>query len=248
MGVAGRKDHRPAVAGHRANVRGACAPQSARSAVVGRLARDCAATGHTAHPHTARPQTVAAPKPPAVKPVAAPLQSPAISRAASIASALGATCQDTELVPEAGNLQLIRSAVLCLINRVRAQHGETPLGVDHRLERAAEEHSQELIADNYFAHVSPTGVTPVDRIRATGYVPGPSVGYVIGENLAWGTLSLATPQAIVNAWVASPGHLANILEAQYKDTGIGVVPAVPSSLGGGQQGATYAQEFGVILG
>jgi uncharacterized protein YkwD len=47
--------------------------------------------------------------------------------------------------------------------------------------------------------------------------------------------------------VASPGHLANILESQYQDTGIGVVPAVPPSLGGDEQGATYAQEFGVII-
>jgi uncharacterized protein YkwD len=88
----------------------------------------------------------------------------------------------------------------------------------------------------------------VDRIRATGYIPGPSFGYVIGENLAWGTLNLSTPQAIVSAWTASPGHLANILEARYKDTGIGIVAAVPPSLAGGEPGATYAQEFGVILG
>ena len=78
--------------------------------------------------------------------------------------------------------------------------------------------------------------------------PGPSSGYVIGENLAWGTLGLATPQAIVEAWIASPGHLANILEGQYRDTGIAIVPATPPSLGEGEPGATYAQEFGVILG
>ena len=47
---------------------------------------------------------------------------------------------------------------------------------------------------------------------------------MIGENLAWGTLQLSTPQAIVAAWIASPGHLANILEAQYRETGIGVSP------------------------
>ncbi len=104
------------------------------------------------------------------------------------------------------------------------------------------------MADDYFAHVSPSGVTPVDRVRASGYIPGPDSGYVIGENLAWGTLNLATPQSIVSAWVASPGHLANILETQYQATGIGVVAAVPPSLADGQPGATYAQEFGVILG
>ena len=74
-----------------------------------------------------------------------------------------------------------------------------------------------------------------------------SDGYVIGENLAWGTYTLATPQAIVSAWIASPGHLANILESRYRETGIGVEPAVPESLGEGNPGATYAQEFGVII-
>jgi uncharacterized protein YkwD len=87
----------------------------------------------------------------------------------------------------------------------------------------------------------------VTRIKADGYVPSPTDGYVIGENLAWGTLGLATPESIVQAWIASPGHLANILEGQYRQTGVAVVPAAPPSLADGQSGATYAQEFGVIL-
>ncbi|HEX5223621.1 MAG TPA: CAP domain-containing protein [Solirubrobacteraceae bacterium] len=173
-----------------------------------------------------------------------PVQSPS----AQIAAVLSTQCANTEVTPEPGNLALVRSAVLCLVNRVRAEHGEAPLVANADLERAAEEHSQELVADDYFAHVSPSGETPVQRIEATGYVPGPSSGYVLGENLAWGTLNLATPQQIVEAWIASPGHLANILESQYKDTGIGVTSAVPPSLADGEAGATYAQEFGVILG
>ena len=172
----------------------------------------------------------------------------AASRAASIAAVLAAPCQSTEIAPEAGNMGAVHAAVLCLINHVRAQHGELPLATNPRLERAAQEHAQELVSLDYFAHVSPSGETPVARIRATGYIPGPSFGYVIGENLAWGTLSLSTPQQIVSAWVASPGHLANILEAQYQDTGLGIVAAAPPSLGEGVQGATYAQEFGVIVG
>jgi uncharacterized protein YkwD len=157
-------------------------------------------------------------------------------------------CQDTELTPEPDNVALVQAAVLCLINKERASHGESPLQLNPDLQRAADEHDQELISADYFAHVSPSGVTPVERVRATGYIPGPDFGYVIGENLAWGTLSLSTPQAIVSAWIASPGHLANILEGQYTDTGIAVVPSVPPSLSQGAPGATYAQEFGVILG
>jgi uncharacterized protein YkwD len=179
--------------------------------------------------------------------VITPAQVQATARAATIATVLATACQDTELVPNASNLAAIRASVLCLINRERASRSESPLVANRQLEQAAEEHGQELITQDYFAHVSPSGTTPVDRIRGTGYIPGPNVGYVIGENLAWGTLSLSTPQSIVSAWIASPGHLANILEAQYKDTGIGVTAAVPASLSGGQTGATYAQEFGVII-
>lgn len=167
--------------------------------------------------------------------------------AATIADVLATPCQDTELTPEQENTALVRAAVLCLINRERAQSGESPLQPNPRLEQAAAAHCRELISDNYFAHVSPSGETPVDRIRTTGYIPRPSDGYVIGENLAWGTYQLSTPQAIVSAWIASAGHLANILEAQYRETGIGVTAAVPASLSGGSPGATYAQEFGVIV-
>ncbi len=160
---------------------------------------------------------------------------------------LATPCQNTELTPEADNIGLVREAVLCLINRKRAENGESPLTSNPELEQAAEGHCHELIADDYFAHVSPSGETPVDRIRTTGYIPSPSDGYVIGENLAWGTYQLSTPQSIAAAWFASPGHLANILEGHYRETGIGVTPAVPASLAPEAPGATYAQEFGVII-
>ena len=174
-------------------------------------------------------------------------RTPAESTAAVIAAVLASPCANTELTPTAEDLPLVRGAVLCLINRERAEHSLKPLTVSPRLEAAAESHCAELISADYFAHVSPDGETPVDRIRRTGYIPGPEVGYVIGENLAWGTYSLSTPQSIVAAWIASPGHLANILESQYTETGVGIVPAVPTSVGGGAPGASYAQEFGVII-
>jgi uncharacterized protein YkwD len=169
------------------------------------------------------------------------------SRAVTIAKVLATPCQNAQLVPDSGNLQLIREAVLCLVNVERAENGETPLLANAELERAAEDHGQEMISLNYFEHVSPNGLTPVGRIRTTGYLPSEEVGYVIGENLAWGTFGLATPQSIVNAWIASPGHLANILESRYRDTGIGVIPQVPFTLAEGAPGALYTQEFGVIV-
>jgi uncharacterized protein YkwD len=168
-------------------------------------------------------------------------------QAASIAQVLATPCQNTALTPTTANLPLVRAAVLCLINTERAQHGEEPLVTNRALEAAAESHGREMLAVNYFEHVSPSGVTPVDRVRDTGYFPNSEVGYVVGENLAWGTLSLSTPETIVKAWIASPEHLANILEAKYRDTGIDVEPAVPQELAEGVEGGLYTQEFGVIV-
>jgi uncharacterized protein YkwD len=165
----------------------------------------------------------------------------------STVTLLATPCLNTEITPEESNIDLVREAILCLINKVRVEHGEQLLTDNSKLDAAAVGHSSELVAKDYFEHVAPDGTTPVDRIRDDGYIPGPSAGYVLGENLAWGTYNLATPQSIVNAWLASPGHLANILEARYRDTGIGVTAAVPPSLGEGAPGATYAQEFGVIV-
>jgi uncharacterized protein YkwD len=150
-------------------------------------------------------------------------------------------------MPEPSNLEVIRTATLCLVNQERARNNELPLQLNAALEQAAQEHSEAMVSENYFAHVAPNGETPVDRVRASGYIPNPQVGYTIGENIAWGTLNLATPSAIVAAWIASPGHLANILFSEYRDTAIGLDPAVPSSLGEGQAGAMYSQTFGVIV-
>jgi uncharacterized protein YkwD len=164
-----------------------------------------------------------------------------------IAAVLAKPCTQTEVNPEPANLSVVREAILCLINQKRATEGEQPLRINPKLQAAAESHSNECVELDYFAHVSPSGQTPVERIQATGYVPSPFDGYVLGENLAWGTYELGTPKAIVAAWIASPPHLANILESRYTETGIGVTPAVPASRGEGAPGATYAQEFGVII-
>ncbi len=174
-------------------------------------------------------------------------QSAVNSTAATIAEVLATPCQNTEITPEPANIAAAREAVQCLVNHERAEHSLAPLKINAKLEAAAEDHNAEMIQLDYFAHVAPDGETPVERIKKTGYVPSEEDGYVIGENLAWGTYALSTPKSIVEAWIASPGHLANILESRYTETGIGIVPAVPQSLGEGNPGATYAQEFGVIV-
>jgi uncharacterized protein YkwD len=100
---------------------------------------------------------------------------------------------------------------------------------------------------NYFEHVGPHGDTPLSRMRSAGYIYSSQVGYAIGENIGWGTLWQGTPKAMVAGWMASPGHRANILDPQFRDTAIGVSPHPPSGLSGGQAGGIYTQDFGVIV-
>jgi uncharacterized protein YkwD len=168
--------------------------------------------------------------------------------AATIASVLSTPCQNTELMPEATNLAQIDAATLCLVNQERARNNELPLQLNAQLEQSSQLHSKDMVSEDYFSHIAPNGETPLQRIQATGYIPNSQVGYTIGENIAWGTLTLATPSAIVAAWIASPEHLANILGAEYRDTAVAVYPAAPASLAEGQPGAVYTQEFGVITG
>jgi uncharacterized protein YkwD len=166
--------------------------------------------------------------------------------AATIASVLATPCQDTELTPEPSNLDAVSQATLCLINQERARNNVLPLQTNATLERVAQEHSEDMVGKDYFAHTTPDGETQQERVLASGYIPNSQVGYTIGENIAWGTLYLATPSSIVAAWIASPEHLANILNSEYRESGVGVDPAAPPSLAEGQAGAVYSQEFGVI--
>jgi uncharacterized protein YkwD len=242
--------HRASVGGTHApahRVRTHSAASSCRHAVVNRHVgskrSSCTTTARRATPKKPRAQRSTS----SVRAQPSAAAEPATSQPVTIAKVLATPCQNTELTPEPANLPLVRAAVLCLVNTERAQNDRQPLQQNASLQAAAESHGREMIAANYFEHVSPSGVTPVDRVRQTGYIPNSEVGYVVGENLAWGTLTLSTPAAIVAAWIASPEHLANILEPQYRDTGIDAEPEVPQSLAEDVQGALYTQEFGVIL-
>jgi uncharacterized protein YkwD len=157
-------------------------------------------------------------------------------------------CTHTQLRPSGANLALVRAATLCLINRERTSRGERPLAGNRKLQLAAQGHSQSMAAGDYFDHDGRTGDTPLSRMRAAGYIFSSHIGYEVGENIAWGTLWLAAPKAIVAGWMASPEHRANILDATFRQTGIGVAPHPLASLARGQAGAIYTQDFGRIIG
>lgn len=150
-------------------------------------------------------------------------------------------CANTNLRPAADNLPLVRQAILCLHNRDRRANGLAPLKENANLREAAGRHSGRMVADRFFSHDSPAG-TMVERILRTGYAS--NSGWSLGENLAWGTGSLATAGQTHRAWMDSPGHKANILRRQYREIGIGIAVGVPVHAGA-KKGATYTTDFGV---
>jgi uncharacterized protein YkwD len=154
-------------------------------------------------------------------------------------------CPDAELMPTASNLAEVRAATLCLINKIRLQSGEQPLSDNGKLDTAAQGHSADMVVENYFDHTTPSGEQFGARITAAGYVPS-GWSYELGENIECGTLSLATPSEAVNGWMNSPEHRANILNSDFRESGIGVAPAAPPMYADGQPGATYTQDFGVV--
>jgi uncharacterized protein YkwD len=154
------------------------------------------------------------------------------------------SCPDAGLRPNGSDLGRIRAATLCLVNRERLEQGDRPLAPNERLEHAAQAHTESMAFGNYFEHVGPRGDTVLSRVRASGYMYSSRLTYEVGENIGWGTLWEATPDSIVAAWMASPGHRANILDGHFRATAIGVSPHPPSSLAHGQAGAVYTQDFG----
>jgi uncharacterized protein YkwD len=159
----------------------------------------------------------------------------------------GNECPDAGLAPSDSNLDRIRAAVLCLVNRERASHGEGALQPNGQLEQAAQSHTESMASRGYFEHDGPSGDTPLGRVRAAGYISSARVGYEIAENIGWGSLWEGSPRAIVAAWMSSAGHRANILDPHFRDTAIGVSPHLPSAFAHGQSGGIYTQDFGVII-
>ena len=118
--------------------------------------------------------------------------------------------------------------VVRLVNVARADAGCAPLRVDSRLTTAARLHSQDMADHDYFSHTSLDGRSPWDRMRAQGYTNGS------GENIAAG---YSTPASVMNAWMNSSGHRANILNCSSRAIGVGIGK-------GGSYGTYWTQDFG----
>jgi uncharacterized protein YkwD len=132
-------------------------------------------------------------------------------------------------------------ATLCLLNAQRAGQSLKPLAADARLQAAAAAFARDMVDRRFFDHVSPGGGTMMDRLHAAGWNPGGA--WSAGENIAWGGGSLGTPAAIVDAWMHSAGHRANILNGTFTQIGLGIAAGAPQA-GAGGPAATYVTDFG----
>lgn len=105
--------------------------------------------------------------------------------------------------------------VIRLVNVKRAENGLKPLTYDWELSRVARYKSQDMKDNRYFSHTSPTYGSPFQMMKSFG------ISYrTAGENIARG---YATPEAVVNGWMNSSGHRANILNASFTRIGVGYV-------------------------
>jgi hypothetical protein len=131
---------------------------------------------------------------------------------------------------------------ICLINEQRAAAGAEPVAFNPQLFLAGSAHAADMVARAYFSHTDLSGRDPEARAMAGGYA-GTDDLLGLGEVLAWGSGSQATPRQIVASWMASSTHRATMLDPYFREAGIGIAPGAPVA-DGGSGAATYSGELG----
>ncbi|MEV0372653.1 CAP domain-containing protein [Streptomyces sp. NPDC050636] len=168
-------------------------------------------------PDTDRPSSAAAPStsPSPHRPTNSPTEksgSPTPTKSSGrTAAATPKPSATPSKTPDAGSSA--ESQVLSLVNQERAQAGCSPVTADKELAELAQRFSDDMAARDFFDHTDPDGDTPWDRAREMGIT---DLG---GENIARGQ---ANAQSVMDSWMNSPGHRANILNCDYKTLGVGV--------------------------
>ena len=132
-------------------------------------------------------------------------------------------------------------SVLCLLNKQRARNDVAKLKRHRDLDRPSAKHSKLMVREKCFEHVCPGEDDLDDRISA--YLAAATGAYGYGENIAWGSGSLATPRSIVRSWMNSEGHRRNILDPDFEHIGIGITWGSPQTGMSGEAG-TYTTDFG----
>ncbi|MEV1328874.1 CAP domain-containing protein [Micromonospora costi] len=165
----------------------------------------------TASPSTVRPSPSATRT---TRPTPAPSRTTAPSRRTerSVAPSTGGTTKAPS-APTSGVSAQARE-VVDLVNAERAKAGCDPVSIDDKLMTAAQRHSQDQADHQNMSHDGSDGSDPGDRIERVGYE-----WRTYGENVAW---NQKTPAAVMDAWMNSPGHRANILNCAFTEIGVGI--------------------------
>ncbi|MFD8251460.1 CAP domain-containing protein [Streptomyces werraensis] len=114
--------------------------------------------------------------------------------------------------------------VVELVNQERAEAGCAPVTADSTLNTAAQRHSEDMASTGTMSHTGSDGSDPGERLTRAGYAWS-----TYGENVAYG---YSTPEQVMQGWMTSPGHKANILNCSFKEIGVGL------------SGTYWTQDFG----
>src|SRR5262245_25308751 len=132
----------------------------------------------------------------------------------------------------------LEQAILREANRVRVSHGLRPLTISRALQAAATFQSRALITQGLFDHSTPAGGAFGDRLKRF-YPVGNAQAWSVGENLLWSSAGIDAAGA-VNLWLHSPEHRKILLDAQWREVGVGAV-------GASAAGGVYAVANGPVV-
>ena len=127
----------------------------------------------------------------------------------------------------------LQTALLAQINGFRAAHGLSRLKISGPLAGVADRHSAEMARRGFFSHDSANGQSFTQRLKLA-YTPNGYRSWSVGENLVWGGPDIGAVRAF-KLWLSSPPHRANLLDARWREIGLGAVhsTSAPGVYGGG---------------
>ncbi|MGW2048463.1 sigma-70 family RNA polymerase sigma factor [Streptomyces sp. NPDC001858] len=174
--------------------------------------------------------SASASKPPSASPSASPSKSRTVAASAVPKPSAPKQSASKTSFAQSGSSDL-ESQVIALVNQERATAGCGALTADSLLRKAAQGHSDDMAARDFFDHTDPDGADPGQRITAAGYRWS-----TYGENIAKGQ---QTAESVMTSWMNSEGHRANILNCDFKNIGVGIHD--------GDGGPWWTQNFGAKL-
>jgi uncharacterized protein YkwD len=150
-----------------------------------------------------------------------------------------ASCPHAGAHPHQVSLTKLRNAMTCLVNHERASRGLHRLDSNGRLERAAQQHTDVMLAKDCFSHRCPGESGLGRRVRRTGYTRGYG-RFRFAENLGYDN----TPREMIKRWLRSGFNRNNLLKRRFRDVGVGVGWGTPKASLPDSKFETYTVVFG----